>query len=493
MAIITEDERESEIKETETTPLKTNSSSSSPTPNPAAATHDLGSSPTANAFKFWAYFTFGISLCTLLILTLSALTPQDDKSWFLSLPSELRHHYSKGRTIKVQTNPHSSPIEVFAIEDGSRKGETLLLIHGLGCNSYSFRNVIKSLGLNGIHAVGIDLPGSGFSDKSSLVEEERLVGVFGRIYDIYSDIKEKGLFWGFDQLVETGGMPYYEDETTKTRVSTTKSVKPLNLNSEDMGRIIGQVIDSMGLAPVHLALHDSALGMCANWVSENLELVRSLTLIDSTPTSTALPLWVLEVPVVREVVLGFSTVYEGMLRSRCSRSINGTVAEAHRVLLTGRDGRRAVVGVEKGMNYSFDLEGWAGLTGIKSMPIQVLWSRSWSEEWTKEGSWVAGKLPQANFITHSGGRWPQEDAADEIAETITNFVASLPKSVKKVEVESIPERIQKKFDEAEGSNHQPGHGSHDHHMGHGDFHDHGHFHQPNVMDSYGLGQGFRES
>ncbi|KAI3975994.1 hypothetical protein MKX01_016677, partial [Papaver californicum] len=82
------------------------------------------------------------------------------------------------------------------------------------CNYYSFRNVIRSLGLNGIHAVGIDLPGSGFSDKSSLVEEEILVGVLGRLYDIYSDINEKGLFWGFDQLVETGGMPYYEDETT---------------------------------------------------------------------------------------------------------------------------------------------------------------------------------------------------------------------------------------------------------------------------------------
>ncbi|KAI3975995.1 hypothetical protein MKX01_016678, partial [Papaver californicum] len=58
MAIITEEEREPEIKETTTTPLKTNSSSSSPTLNPDVTAHDLGSSPTANAFKFWAYFTF---------------------------------------------------------------------------------------------------------------------------------------------------------------------------------------------------------------------------------------------------------------------------------------------------------------------------------------------------------------------------------------------------------------------------------------------------
>ncbi|KAI3920209.1 hypothetical protein MKX01_017866 [Papaver californicum] len=105
-----------------------------------------------------------------------------------------------------------------------------------------------------------------------------------------------------------------------------------------------------------------------------------------------------------------------------------------------------------------------------SMPIPVLRSRGWSEEWTKEGSWVAGKLPQANFITHSGGRWPQEDAADEIAETITNFVASLSKSVKIEMVEPLPEHI-RKMSQGKGSNYQPdicpspGYGSHDQHMG----------------------------
>ncbi|RZC72605.1 hypothetical protein C5167_048087 [Papaver somniferum] len=62
-----------------------------------------------------------------------------------------------------------------------------------------------------------------------------------------------------------------------------------------------------------------------------------------------------------------------------------------------------------------------------NVPIQVLWSRNWSEEWTKEGIWVASKLPAADFITHPGGRWPQEDEADEMAETISKFVASRPK------------------------------------------------------------------
>ncbi|KAI3850544.1 hypothetical protein MKX03_003980 [Papaver bracteatum] len=444
--IITEDQKEPGMKETTTrTPLKANASSSSPTQNPACTAHELGSSPTANASKFWAYFTFGISLCTLLILTLSASTPQDDESWFFSLPTDLKHHYSNGRMIKVMKSPFNAfPFQVFAIESDSPRNEeeeeTVLLIHGFGANSYSFRNVIKSLGLNGIHAVGMDLPGSGFSDKSEFVMEyERLGGISGWFHDVYSDLREKG--W-FDQLV---GIPSYEDETTTQTRTLTKILKPMDLDSEDIGTIIGQVIDSSDLSsPVHIVLHDFALVKCGSWISWNLEVVRSITLIDSAPADTAFPLRMLEMPVARDVVLGFSSAYQGLLRNCCSRSVNRTVAEAHRILLTGRDGRRGALGVKKGregldgsIGGGFDLGDWADFMEENSVPIQVLWSRNWSEEWTKEGSWVASKLPAANFFKHSGGRWPQEDAADEIAETITKFVAALPKYVKIVMEEPL--------------------------------------------------------
>nr|DAD37872.1 TPA_asm: hypothetical protein HUJ06_008513 [Nelumbo nucifera] len=42
-----------------------------------------------------------------------------------------------------------------------------------GCGSYSFCQVVWSLGSIGIYAVAVDLPGSGFSDKSALEEDER--------------------------------------------------------------------------------------------------------------------------------------------------------------------------------------------------------------------------------------------------------------------------------------------------------------------------------
>ena len=253
--------------------------------------------------------------------------------------------------------------------------------------------------------VAIDLPGNGFSDKSMEDTIEGLNGVLGRFWYVYSEIQERGFFWAFDQMVETGQIPY---EEIQARMSKRKVAKPIDLSPEEMGRVLGQVIDSMGLAPVHLVLHDSALGLSATWISENSELVRSVTLVDNAAsTKGAFPICVLEFPVVREVVLGFSLVYAKVVNMCCSKRIGVADADAQRVLLKGRDGRRAVVAVGKKLNSSFDMAEWGGSDGLKGMPMQVLWSVGWSKEWSDEGNRVAHALPRANFVTHSGGRWAQ--------------------------------------------------------------------------------------
>lgn len=61
--------------------------------------------------------------------------------------------------------------------------------------------------------------------------------------------------------------------------------------------------------------------------------------------------------------------------------------------------------VGKRVNSSFDLAEWG--EGLKAMPMQVLWSAGWSHEWSQEGDRVANALPQASFVTHTGGRWAQ--------------------------------------------------------------------------------------
>ncbi|XP_077213769.1 alpha/beta-Hydrolases superfamily protein [Tasmannia lanceolata] len=472
------------IKEEEEDEKKPCSSQAKEKP-PSLKSHSIDSP--ANAFAFWAYFTISVSLVTIFFIFTSSLSEKDERSWFLSLPDDLRSHYSKGKTIKVQINPSRSPIEVFVIEDGPKDAETLVFIHGLGSNSFSFRKVLKSLSSSGFRAIAIDLPGSGFSSKSVLEEEEKWDGVLGQIWDIYSDIKEKGLFWGFDQLIETGHIPYEENEI-RVRVSKRNILKPLRCRSEELGRIIGQVINSMDLAPVHLVLHDSGLGPGTNWVSQNPGSVSSVTLVDATANSVALPLWVLEMPVIREVLLGFPYVYVGFLRLCCSRSIETSVAEVHKKLIRNKDGRRAVIGVGKGLNYSFDLGEWAGSDMLMDIPVRVLWSGNWSKGWIEEGFRVANMIPRAKFVTHSGGRWPQEDAADEIAEKIGEFVSSLPKSILQIEEEPLPDHIQKMFDEADNGHHH--HHHHHHHGAHNPHGDHDHVHSAGYMDAYGLGHGW---
>ncbi|CAH2047090.1 unnamed protein product, partial [Thlaspi arvense] len=462
MAIITEEEEESK---TLVPPQKKSDS--------AMTNHHKPQSQSQNPFPFWFYFTLVSSLATLIFVSLSLFaSPNDPRSWFLSLPPALRQHYSEGRTIKVQVNPDESLIEVFVAESGSIQPEKVIIVHGLGLSSYAFREMIQSLGSRGIHGVAIDLPGNGFSDKSMVVVGgDKEIGFVARLKEVYGLIQEKGVFWAFDQMIETGDLPY--EEIMKLQNSKRRSLKAIELGSEETARVLGQVIDTLGLSPVHLVLHDSALGLASNWVSENSPNVRSITLIDSS-ISPALPLWVLNVPVIREVLLGFSFGFKKLVSFRCSKEMTLSQIEAHRVLLKGRNGREAVVGSLKKLNHSFDMAQWGNSDAINGIPMQVIWSREGSKEWTEEGQCVAKGLPKAKFVTHSGSRWPQESKSGELADYIADFVSLLPKSNRRVSEEPIPENVQKMLDEAKG-------GDHDRH------HDHGHAHA-GYTDAYGLGE-----
>ncbi|KAM7469391.1 hypothetical protein LguiA_007574 [Lonicera macranthoides] len=404
MAIITEEEPDQE-------PITTNDPSKTPPPKPTKESHkpttsqssssSSSSTTTLNPFTFWFYFTISVSLITLLFISLSSLSPQkDSKAWFLSLPTSHRHHYSLGRTIKVQTAPNHPSIEVFTLHNGPLKSDNVLIVHGLGCSSYTFRHLVKSLGQKGVHVVAIDLPGSGFPINRRWWWKSMLLGVLVRLKRFIVKLKKKGLFWGFDQLVEQGYVNYEDNEV---RFSKREVVKPIELGPEEMDRVLGQVIDSMGLAPVDLVLHDSALGLGANWIYENSSSVRSVTLLDSTLRVTALPLWVLGLSVVREVALGFGFVFSRVLGRFCLNSVGGFDVDEHRILLKGRYGMKSVVGMEKKMNYSLDLGEWSNLNSVKDLPLQVILSK----EWREEGGWVANALPRAAFVTHSGGWWPQ--------------------------------------------------------------------------------------
>ncbi|KAI7747314.1 hypothetical protein M8C21_021115 [Ambrosia artemisiifolia] len=438
-------------------------------PTTSNSLHKPTSKPTPNPFTFWFYFTISVSIITLIFITISNLyTHQDPKTWFLTLPTNLRHHYSNGRTIKVQPTVNKDPIEVFSIQAGPKDSlNKVLIIHGLGCSSYLFSKVVNFLGQNGVHAAAIDLPGSGFSDKFELVTEEKEIKGFGKVLEMYDEIKEKGIFWGFDQLVEQGYVNYDYPEN-EVRVSKVTSLKAIELGPDEMGRVLGQVIDALGLGQVDLVLHDSAFNLGANWVAKNLGLVRSVTLVDSVADGSVFPLWVLKVPVVREVVSGFGFVFDNVVRGCCSRRDGVVDSESHRVLLKGRGGVKAVVEMGKRMNSSFDVGEWSKLDGVKNLPMQVIWSSGSSDEWVEKGRKLAEVLPQAAFVTHSGGCWPQDDTADELAESIREFVSRLPQPIKaSKKKEPVPDHIREMLDEATANVHHHGFGGHDRSHGHG--------------------------
>ncbi|KAJ8446536.1 hypothetical protein Cgig2_027498 [Carnegiea gigantea] len=130
----------------------------------------------SNPFTFWFYFTIAVSLITLLFVSLSSLSPQDPKSWFLSLI----HHPSD----PLLDEP---AIEVFIYSKGSKSSKNVLIVHGLGCSSFTFRKVVDDLASKGVFA---DLPGSGFSDKTVVKERDMLwVGVLGSFFDVKEHMK----------------------------------------------------------------------------------------------------------------------------------------------------------------------------------------------------------------------------------------------------------------------------------------------------------------
>lgn len=281
----------------------------------------------------------------------------------------------------------------------------MLLVHGLGSSSYSFRRVLSSLGSLGLRSVAIDLPGSGFSDNVELVGSGARGGLFGRFWDVYSEIREKGFFWAFDQLIETGEIPY---EEIGRRSSPSHGGEGFSVyGSAEIGRVIEQVVDSMALAPVHLVLHDSALGPGTNWAAMNPSALRSVTFIDTLAENVAFPSWILGVPVFGELLLRSRMLFAGLLRLCCARSMDESAAEVHRLLLMGKDKKRAVVATGKALNYSFDLREWKDLEAVKDMPLQMLWSNNWSDRWIDEAQRVSSSIPFAKFAYHSGGRWPQ--------------------------------------------------------------------------------------
>lgn len=351
---------------------------------------------TREPFTFWFYVTLAVSLITGFFYSGKFLSSNvvdgdgENSSWFRSLPPALRDHYSDGVFVKAHFSSSSLlPTQVFTVDRGDKSEEPVLLIHGLGSSSFSFRRILANLQSNGFRAVALDLPGSGFSD---LIDRDD-----GGVWKVWRSVKEKGIFWGFDSLISMGYIPY--DEDAKSSVS-----------GDELGvKVIEEVIDSLELeTPIHFVAHDSAMQVVASYVSSaSSGSVGSVTFIDSSSRAPAFPYWMFSAPIVRDIAVGSKWVFGSLINLCCSREIDSSAVEAYRAILKKKGARQAAAVAGKSFNHSFDFGDWTYSDEVKDVPLQILWSHMSSDLWIEEGKRVASSAPRAAFFSHLGGRWPQ--------------------------------------------------------------------------------------
>lgn len=453
--------------------------SGSPSPPSTLRVSEKGMQQSTTVFAFWAYFVAVVSLVALVLVFTSSVLPLDAKAEYFAMPDEVRQHLTSGKLLKIELGADQEPLKVFVREEGSLGGESVVLVHGLGASSFLYRRVIPRLVSLGLHVIAMDFPGAGLSEKP--VQG----GLLAKFRAIYEEICETGLFWRFEQLFETGSLPDYGPV----------GMTGLNYHAEDLGDSLAQVLNLLAPTAVHVVFHDTGVQAGLACVVRNPSRVRSITLIDALPNSPSFPMTVLGIPVVGFMFTRFSFLHWMLLRVCCVPGLSQAEAENHAFLLRNNDGQKAALETWREMNATFDLA--AMMEGLGHVPVQVVWSSSSGKHWQKIGEKLAYQLPGASYISHRGSRWPQEDAAPEIAEDIHHFVSSFPPTEHLSFHEPTPLHVQEMLEQMArgdgGNHHDHDHGHASHHYGHGhDSHGHGqwdhmHDHEEAYPDGMGLG------
>ncbi|CAN6363099.1 unnamed protein product [Urochloa humidicola] len=358
----------------------------------------------ASALPFWFYLAAAVSLLAILLPRISP-----SSSSLAPLPPLLREHVAAGSVLKLDPAPG-----LFAVTSrpaAAAAAHRVLILPGLAAGSFSFRRVLSSLSSRGVLAVALDLPGQGLSPSPPAAAPAPARASALR------EIMDRGIFHAFEHLVQTGEVPYQEDPAAPPAPSPHAPA--------EAAAAVARAVEALGVAPVHLVLHDSSLAAGAAFASANPGAVRSVTLIDATASLPAFPAAVFDVPVLGRLVLRVPALFRGLVRLCCTRGMGAEEAEAHRAAMRGEGRTHGVIEGWKAMNHSFQLGEWRGSSDeVRRLPMMVLWSGTWSDMWIDEGKKVAAALPDAKFQYHSGGRWPQEDAYEEISGLIAEFVTS---------------------------------------------------------------------
>ena len=264
---------------------------------------------------------------------------------------------------------------VFVREAGA--GAPVLLVHGVPASSFLYRKVIPRLAARGLRPVAFDFPGLGLSDKPH-----------GAAYDWHA-----------------------------------------------LAGWMDAIVDELGIAPVHLVVHDIGGPIGFEWATRHPEKLRSLTilntLLDVAVFRRPFPMWLYVVPAFRHVAV---RAQSARLLAPVMRRIGLKHAEAmtldeiasYPALLRHNDGLRPFLDVMAGFVLTAE-HGDFLREGLKAhpAPIQLVWREHEVAIPRHQLEHIRTHLPLRHSHFVDARHFLQQDAAGPLAGHVADFCAEV--------------------------------------------------------------------
>lgn len=280
-------------------------------------------------------------------------------------------HRAAGRSFEAQG------VRSFVREQGSERGGTVVLVHGVPSSSFLYRKVLAVLADEGMRGIAFDLPGLGLADRP-------------------------------------------ED---------------FDYSWSGLARWVGEAVDALGLDRIHLVVHDIGGPVACEWAVSDPERVLSLTVLNTMldPATFKRP-WSMAPFATRGVGAAWlrGTPRPAFRRLFLHQGIADRTAittaeiDAYYHLLRRGDNGRAFLRIMRGFELTADKRRflWAGLAK-RPYPARIVWGEldpALGLEQLAIAQRVLGvddviRLPAKHFL--------QEDQAPAVAQAIADLAAPL--------------------------------------------------------------------
>jgi pimeloyl-ACP methyl ester carboxylesterase len=280
-------------------------------------------------------------------------------------------HRAAGRTFEAQG------VGSFVREQGSDRGGTVVLVHGVPSSSFLYRKVLPVLAHEGMRGVAFDLPGLGLAERPDDFD--------------YS--------WS------------------------------------GLARWLGGAIDALGLDRIHLVVHDIGGPIGCEWAVSDPERVLSLTVLNTMldPATFRRP-WSMAPFATRGVGSAWLRGTPRLVFRRLflqqgvadRKAITSAEIDAYYYLLRRGDGGRAFLRIMRGFELTADKRRflWAGLAK-RPYPARIVWGELDPALGLDQLDIARRVLGADDVIRLPAKHFLQEDQAPAVAQAIADLAAPL--------------------------------------------------------------------